>query len=44
MDNRGRIPSGEGSPRALCDRDSSTLAQGVGAAGMVKVFATDDIA
>jgi hypothetical protein len=31
MDDRCRMPGGEGSPRALCDRDSSTPAQGVGA-------------
>jgi hypothetical protein len=30
MDDRRRIPGGEGSPRALCDRDSSTVAQDVG--------------
>ena len=36
MDHRRRIPGGEGSPRALCDRDSSTLAQGVGAEGIVR--------
>ena len=28
------VPGGEGSPRALGDRDSSTLAQGVGVEGM----------
>jgi len=35
MDDRRRIPGGEGSPRALCDRDSSTRPQGVGAEGTV---------
>lgn len=36
MDDRRRIPGGEGSPRALCDRDSSTLAQGVDAEDTVR--------
>ena len=36
MDDRCRIPGGEGSPRALCDRDSSTPAEGVGAEGPVR--------
>jgi hypothetical protein len=36
MDDRRRIPGGEGSPRALCGRDSSTPAQGVGAEGTVR--------
>jgi hypothetical protein len=36
MDDRRRIQSGTGSPRALCDRDSSTLAQGVGAEGIMR--------
>jgi hypothetical protein len=36
MDDRRRIPSGEESPRALCDCDSSTLAQGIGAEGKVR--------
>jgi hypothetical protein len=36
MDDRGRIPVGEGSPRALCGRESSTSGQGVGAEGRVR--------
>ena len=36
MDDRRRIPGGEGSPRALCGRDSSMPAQGVGAEGTVR--------
>ena len=36
MDDRFRIPGGEGLPRPLCDRDSSTPAQGVGAEGTVR--------
>ncbi len=36
MDDRRRIPGGAGSPRALCGRDSSTPAQGVGAEGTVR--------
>jgi len=36
MDDRRSIPSGEGSPRELCDRDSSTPAQGVGPEGIVR--------
>lgn len=36
MDDRWRIPGGEGSPRALCGRDSSPPAQGVGAEGTVR--------
>src|SRR3972149_8878718 len=36
MDDRRRIPGGEGSPRALCGRDSSTPAEGGGAEGTVR--------
>src|SRR3990167_2494664 len=36
VDDRRRFPSGEGSPRAHCDRDSATLAQGVGGEGTVR--------
>jgi hypothetical protein len=38
MDDRGRIPSGEGSLRALCDRDSSAFAKSVGAEGTVRAL------
>jgi hypothetical protein len=38
MDDRGRIPSGESSLRALCDRDSSALAKSVGAEGTVRAL------
>jgi hypothetical protein len=44
MDDRRRIPGGEGSPCALGDRDSSTLAQGVGAGALCEVSATGDVA
>jgi hypothetical protein len=36
MDDRRRITGGEGSPRALCDRHSSTPAQDVDAEGTVR--------
>jgi hypothetical protein len=35
MDGRQRVPGGEGSPRALCDRDPS-LAQRIDADGIVR--------
>ena len=38
MDDRHRIPGVEGSSRALCDRDSSTPAPGVGAERSVRGF------
>jgi hypothetical protein len=38
MDDRGRIPGGEGSLRALCDRDPSALAKSVGAQGTVRAL------
>ena len=37
MDDRRRIPGGEGSPRALCGCDSSTPARGVGVGSVWEV-------